>query len=558
MLRKLRIENFALVDSLDVRFDNGLNVLTGETGAGKSIIVGAISRLLGEKVEKEDIRSGARLAVIEGEFEISGQQEITDSLKNNELRVEDNSFVMRKEILPKGSSKNFINGQLINQTKLRDIAKSLAELLGQHSHQQLLDEENHQGFLDRFAGIDERVEDLRGIYIRWENSKRELESLESRKSQEKNERELLLFQKEEIEKAAIRAGEEEELLAEKKILDSSRLLGEKSTAILEMLEQDDSSALSLLQVCRREMTQMAALDKALENKIELLVTAIINLDEFRSEVESYRSSIPDDPARQEEINLRLDELFRLKKKYGGSEDSILSTLAKINEQLSTNIDIDDRIKLLRKEERINAEKYKKEAIGISEIRRAAVKKLSSKVIKELADLGMESSRFEYEFIEEPDDEGIELGGRRVKAGPSGLETGRFLISANPGEPLKPLAKTASGGEISRIMLALKSVETQSSGGGRPLLVLDEIDAGIGGHTAHAVAQKLSSLAEHYQLVVITHLHQIASVGESHYAVEKVNSEKSSGRKTIRVHQLNKSERKKEIERMLSLPARAAK
>lgn len=558
MLKNFGIENFALVDKLVMTFESGLNVLTGETGAGKSVIVGAISQLLGEKADKDDIRSGANLAVVEGEFDISDWPRISEKLKEFDIESPDDSLILRKEILLKGSSRNFINGRLVNLSQLREITKSLAELLGQHSHQQLLDEADHRGFLDRFAGVENEVEELRRLYYQWENARRELESLEARKSHEKNERELLIFQKDEIEKARITPGEEEKLLEEKKILDSSRILGEKSTSILNLLEQDDSSALTLLQSCRREIAQMAGLDKMLEKNIELLDTAVINLEELRTEMESYRASIPDDPERQEEINLRLDEIFRLKKKYGGTEESILHTLERIKEQLDTNLDVDDHIKILRNEEASYSKKYSRMANDISTTRKSASKKLSVQVVKELKKLGMDSAKFEYEFIYMPDDNGIELNGQRVKPGPEGLEAGRFLISANPGEPLKPLSRTASGGEISRIMLALKSVEMQSSIGNRPLLVLDEIDAGIGGQTAHMVAEELTAMAQHYQLVVITHLHQIASAANHHYAVDKTVTRDGSGRKIIAVRKLKESERKQEIKRMLSLPERAIK
>ena len=558
MLKTIQIENFALVDKLAITLESGMNVLTGETGAGKSVIVGAISQLLGEKADKDDIRSGANLAVVEGEFDISDWPRINEKLRELEIESPDNSLILRKEISLKGSSKNFINGRLVNLSQLREITKYLAELLGQHSHQQLLDESNHQSFLDRFAGIEKQVEELRRLYYQWENTRRELASLESRKSQEKNERELLIFQKDEIEKARISPGEEEKLQAEKKILDSSRLLGEKATLILNLLEQDDSSALTLLQSCRREIAQMAGLDKKLEKNIELMDTAVINLEELRAEIESYRSSIPDDPERQEEINLRLDEIFRLKKKYGGAEESILFTLEKIREQLNTRLDVDDHIKILQNEEASLSKNYSGMAVDISTARKSASKKLSVQVIKELKKLGIDSAKFEYEFICTLDDKGIELNGQRVKPGPQGLEAGRFLISANPGEPLKPLSRTASGGEISRIMLALKSVEMQSFVGNRPLLVLDEIDAGIGGHTAHMVAEELTAMARHYQLVVITHLHQIASAADHHYAVDKTGTQDGSGRRIIAVRKLKESERKQEIRRMLSLPERAVK
>jgi DNA repair protein RecN (Recombination protein N) len=298
---------------------------------------------------------------------------------------------------------------------------------------------------------------------------------------------------------------------------------------------------------------MVNIDATLEKEMELLDSAIINLDEFRAGIESYRSAIPDDPGRQEELNLRLDEIFRLKKKYGGSEESILATLEQIMSQLGTEIDIDQLIATLTEKEERLAKKYQTLALDISARRKKAAMELSKAVQKELRQLGIEAAQFEYNFEYQTDDNGILLGNQLVRPGPTGLESGRFLVSANPGEPLKPLAKTASGGEISRIMMALRAANNKASGRKGTLLVMDEIDAGIGGQTANAVAKKLAELARDYQLLVITHLHQIASLADHHYAVEKTDTKAGARRKVITVKKLKTAECKKEIERMISLP-----
>lgn len=554
MIKRLFIENFALVEKLEIDFEDGMIVLTGETGAGKSIIVGALACLLGEKADKDDIRSGKKLAVIEGDFLISGLPDIENSLDELEIDYEDNLITLRREISLKKSSKCFLNGRLMTLSQLKAVTESLAELFGQHSHQLLLDEKNHPAFLDRFARLGDKVDTLRQLYYDWDSTKRELVRLRARFKIEKNERELLLFQKDEIEKAKIYPGEEEELTAEKKILDSSQLLGEKSSTILKLLEQNENSALETLNMCRKELSGITDLDEALIKRAELLNQAIINLEEFRGEIEAYLSDIPDNPDRQEEINLRLDEIYRLRKKYGGSEESILSTLEQINEQLKLKINIDDRISLLENEEIQLFKKYETLALDISAVRKKASHKLEQLVIKELKKLGIDSACFNYDFIYDDDTDGVRLENRIVKPGPEGLETGRFLISANPGEPLKPLAKTASGGEISRIMLALKAADRKQNKKHRPLLVFDEIDSGIGGETANTVAKRLLALSSDYQLLVITHLHQIASVGDFHYAVAKIDTK--SKRKTVSVRKLNKTERKREIKRMLSIPQEA--
>jgi len=560
MLRRLYLENFALTDKLEIEFDSGLSVLTGETGAGKSIIVGAIARMLGERADRDDIRSGCTQAVIESDFDISGENgdnlsDIHAELDNLDIEIDSDILNIRREIFAKRSSKSYINGRLVTLGQLRRIGRYLAELYGQHSHQRLLDENNHLAFLDSFTGTTDKVEKLRWLFNNWDKTGKELEQLISNREQRKRELELLKFQKEEIEKADIRVGEETELQDEKRLLDSSQKLAGKASNILNLIDRQEPSAIEILETCRSEFSEMALIDKSLSKTGELLNQAIININELRTEIESYQSSIPDDPNRQEQINIRLDELFRLKNKYGGSEEAIIATLDRINEKIGDKLNIDDKIRSLQQQQKENFDRYYKLASEISSKRKKASKNLSKKVEQELAQLGMDKSKFQFEFRYESDTAGIEWDGKKIKPLPDGFETGRFLISANPGEPLKPLAGTASGGEISRIMLALKAAEKQNikkPDGSGNLLVFDEIDVGIGGVTANAVAEKLDLLAQRYQLLVVTHLHQIAAKGRYHYAVKKT-SQKSTGRNIITVRKLNSSERADEIKRMLALP-----
>ncbi len=556
MLKRLSLENFALIDKLGVEFDEGMSVLTGETGAGKSIIVGAIARLMGEKADQDDIRSGCKLAVIEGDFDMAKADSdyvhnIKAELEKSDIEFENNLISIRREIPAGRASKSYINGQPVTLTQLRQITNQLAELYGQHSHQRLLDENNHLVFLDNFAGLEDKAATLTQLYDGWDKSRKELAALVLNREQRKKELELLQFQGEEIRKAKIRIGEEQELLAEKKILDSSLLLAEKSTNILQLLDREDQSILENMGACRKEFARMVSLDKSLEKTGELLDQASVMLDEFRSEVESYQASIPDDPDRQEQINHRLDEIFRLKNKYGGSEESILTCLKSIDDRIGSNANIDEQINELRDNVTKSFDSYFKLASEISLRRQKASQVLSKNIVRELGQLGMPSSKFQFEFIYENDEDGIEWENRKIRPSACGLESGRFLISANPGEPLKPLSKIASGGEISRIMLALKAANRQNEDK-TGLLVFDEIDVGIGGITAIAVAEKLELLSKSCQLLVVTHLHQIAAKSRNHYAVEK-SAQKSSGRNIISVRKLNKSERAMEIKRMIALP-----
>jgi len=550
MLKRLYLENFALVEKLEVEFEPGMNVLTGETGAGKSIIVGAISRVLGEQASRDDIRSGFKLAVVEAEFDIRGRKDILKELAEQNIEGGEDILILRREIFAEKASRSFINAQLVTLIQLRPIASLLGELHGQHSHQLLLDEKNHLGFLDRFAGLSGDVEHLIARYNEWDKVRKELNHLIKTREQARRERELLLFQKEEIEKADIRIGEEEELRAEKKILDSSRALTEKSSLILSLLDEQEPSALEILGAAEREISDMAEMDGKIGPLEEMLNQAVINLEELRSELESYRSNIPDDPSRQEEINLRLDEIFKLKKKYGGSEESIITALSRIDEQLSEKIDVEEHIRVLQGREKKARADYLELARTISAKRMEASEVISKKVERELGELGMEHAKFEFQFIYDELSDGLEHAGKRLRPAPEGLENGRFLVSANPGEPLKPLAKTASGGEISRIMLAIKAAERTT--GANEFLVFDEIDVGIGGMTARAVSEKLASLAKKHQLLVVTHLHQIAERSDYHYAVEKIDGAKE-GRRTVSIKRLSASEKKAEIKRMLAIP-----
>ncbi len=560
MLKRLYLENFALTDKLEIEFDSGMSVLTGETGAGKSIIVGAIARLLGEKVDRDDIRSGCTQSSIECDFYISKNKtnnfrDVKNGLNDLDINIESDLLNIRREIFNKRASKSYINGQLVTLAQLKQISRYLAELYGQHSHQLLLDEKNHLNFLDSFAGLSEKVEKLKLLFYEWDKTKKELAQLITNREDRKKELELLKFQKEEIEKANIEIGEEEKIQNEKRLLDSSQKLADRSTNILNLLDRQEPSAIDILDNCRSELSKMTEIDKSLEKTGELLNQAIINLGELRTEIESYQSSIPDDPNRQEQINIRLDELFKLKNKYGHSEEAILETLEKIDEVIGADLNIDDKIKNLQRLEKENFDKYYKLAADVSSKRQNGSKNLTKKVESELSQLGMDKSKFLFEFIYESDQNGIECDVKKIKATPDGLESGRFLISANPGEPLKPLARTASGGEISRIMLALKAAEKQNLKGKNihgNLLVFDEIDVGIGGITANAVAEKLDLLAQKYQLLVVTHLHQIAVKSQYHYAVKK-SGQKSTGRNIISIKRLTKSERAGEIKRMLALP-----
>ncbi|MCP4684197.1 MAG: DNA repair protein RecN [bacterium] len=549
MLDHLIIQNFALVEDVDLTFDKGMSVLTGETGAGKSVIVTALGLVLGDRADREHIRHGASKATVEATFRVErlGRQYKKDF---SDYLVE-NSFTVRREISRDGSSKVKINGTAATVSRLKELASPLAEILGQHANQLLLDEDNHLRFLDSFASLDEMRDETGKLFVRWEKVATELKRTRAHRDELAKERELLLFQQKEIEDAQVRVGEEEEITKERRILDSSRTLIEAAANIQKILDNDERSVLSELRAARKELDSMVAVDPSLEPQVSQLADLDFQLEEVRGFVEQYGASVPDDPHRLEEINLRLDELYDLKQKYGDSEEKILKALERISQKLVDRQDIDTHLTKLEKERDLRRAEYALKALALTEVRKKAAKYLQKLVVKELAELAIDSARFHCEFIYEDREGGIELGKRTVRPFDYGLESLRFTFSANPGEPLKSLVKTASGGEISRVLLALKAAEKKNQRLLHSLMVFDEVDAGIGGQTAVEMGQKLAKLAEDSQVLVITHLHQIARLADHHFLAEK--SQADDDRTTIDVSLLDAPAVKKELARMIALP-----
>jgi DNA repair protein RecN (Recombination protein N) len=549
MLKNLKIGNIALVVDADLAFDKGLTVLTGETGAGKSVIVTALSLVLGERADRDFIRHGADRATVEASFSASTMT--PQYRKEYANYILEGQITVAREISLDGTSKVKINGASASLARLREITAPVAEILGQHANQMLMDEENHLLFLDHFAGVESQRDFVGELFAEWEKTSAELRRTTAKHDQLAKERELLLFQKNEIDKANIRAGEEESLVAERRILDSARSLMNSAAIVQNLLDSEENSAIGQLRLARKELDRMAEVDKKLEAKAGELSEIELAIEELRRFVEQYGSSIPDDPARLEEINLRLDEIYVLKKKYGGSEEAILKTLDVINQQLADRPDIDGVIEALRKDTERLFKEYAVKARELTEVRVKAADYIRKLVIKELTELAIDKAEFRFEFLYEDDPDGVILDGRAVKPFAHGLENGRFLFSANPGEPAKSLVKTASGGEISRVLLALKAAEKKNSQLQRSLLVFDEVDAGIGGKTAGEVGRKLKRLSEGCQVMVVTHLHQIARLADHHFVAEKTR--KQGGRSVIVVRKLDAPGITEEIARMVALP-----
>ncbi|MFZ5979630.1 MAG: DNA repair protein RecN [Candidatus Zixiibacteriota bacterium] len=549
MLKKLTIENIALVEKETLEFSPGMTVLTGETGGGKSVIVTALALILGERADREYIRHGAETGVIEAVFDTSRlptryKKEFADYL------TDDNLLTIRREIATDGNSKVRIQNDLSTVTRLKELTSPIAEVIGQHANQMLMNEDNHLLFLDYFGSLDTARENLIKIFKEWETANADLRKVTKHRDQMIRDRELLIYQRDEIEKAEIRVGEEDELTAERKRLDAAQDLMAAADNIEEILDGEEQSVMNGIRLARKELESMAAVDSTLKETSKELIEIDFQLEEIRRTVERYGASVQHDPARLEEINLRLNEIYKLKKRYGGSEQAVLDTLKKIESQLKEKPNVDSIIENLEMETARLKNDYHREALVLSEARHKTADYLAQLVKKELAELAIDNGGFQFAFIYQNDPDGLPYKSKPVKPFPHGLETGKFMFSANPGEPLKSLVKTASGGEISRVLLALKAAEKKNKKLLHPLLVFDEVDTGIGGQTANEVAAKLKKISTDTQLIVITHLHQIARLADHHLVAEK-KTHKS--RSVITVRALGQVDIKRELARMLALP-----
>ncbi len=549
MLTKLIIENIALVPNAELDFGPGLCALTGETGAGKSVIVSALALALGERAEKDSIRHNEDYARVSAVFNVTNMP--AGFKKQFGVFISDDEIVIERILSRDSSSKVRINEKSVTLNQLNNLAGHLAEIIGQNSNQLLVNEENHLDFLDQFGGITPLRETISEMYYEWKKVTEELRRVLMKHADIGYERELLMHQKAEIEKAQIKVGEELKLNEERKILDSARALLQSAALVTTLLEQEESSVIEQLAAAGKALQKMAEVDSKLNKQAERLNEALYQLQDVARAMQQYGSTINEDPNRLEEINLRLDEIFRLKKKFGGSEKAILNTLEVINSKLEERPDVKTLTSKLEAESNRLLKEYKDHALKLSDTRRRTAEHLDKLVIRELGELAIDKPRFNFELVYEDDPEGVFLGGRTVRPFPIGLEKARIMFSANPGEPMKPLVRSASGGEISRVLLALKSASKSSAKtNNHSLTVFDEVDTGIGGHTATEVGKKLKKLAHNGQVLVVTHLHQIARLADHHFVADKTTS---FGRSTITVRKLEHDDKAEEIKRMVALP-----
>jgi len=546
MLKSLRIRNFAIVEDLVVEFFPGLNVLTGATGAGKSIIIGALNLALGERASSEMIRTGADCAIVEAVFEIKPKNPIEKNLSELGILCNEDQLIIRREISSKGSGKCFLNDRLVTLANLKFIGDLLADLHGQHEHQSLLDSKEHLTYLDNYAEAGDLLARVGNYYSKLKKKLEELEELKRIDKVSREKKELYQFQLNEITRASLSVEEEEKLSTEKKILENSEALFQIASMVFQELYDIDGSIIERLSLTKKELEKGGEYDPRFKEHIENLDSALLQLNDSSRFLQGYKDSLNFDPEKLEKIRERLNLINSLKKKYGQSVEEVLSYADKIKVDLEKIENRDELIQETEQEIKDLRQILKKDSMLLSDKRKEKGSELARKIKKELSFLGMERCDFEVKISQREEENGLlEINGKRYYVDEKGLDQVEFYVSPNPGEELKPLAKIASGGEISRIMLALKSVLAKSDQ--IPTMIFDEVDVGIGGEIAEAVGKRMKTLSSTHQIICITHLQQIASQADYHF---KVYKEVSKNRTIAKIKLLSREERIKEIARMI--------
>ncbi|TMC61992.1 MAG: DNA repair protein RecN [Chloroflexota bacterium] len=582
MLLELTIKDFAIIDSLHLRLHRLFNVFTGETGAGKSIIIDAVNTLLGGKIGAEYVRAGCERATVEGVFSIDALPAISDEwtpveddegaayggtngastvyeafdqaeashlqrlqvdaasadarialaalLREYDITPEDGQLILSRDIFrSSGRTVARINGRALSQQVLQQVASWLVDIHGQSEHMSLLRPDQHVNFLDRYAELLPLRTELGTKVTEWRNARKTLQSLQQTERDQSRRAEFLRFEIDEIERAELRPGEIEELEEERKVLSNAEHLREHCELVYGAIKgadvggDDYKPAMDQLRIAQRSLGELARLDKSLQEYADNLAEAIYQLEDVAASISSYESDIEDDPRRLSEIEERLDQIARLKRKYGATIEEILERAAEDQAELDTITNRDEIIAKLQGQDSEYRREIGQIAQELSARRQEAAQRLSVAMEEQLNDLNMRRARFSVEIEQVPDEQGIPASVKGqleqyYACDLTGIDRVQFLIAPNPGEPFKPLTKIASGGETSRLMLALKTILTSADA--TPTLIFDEIDAGISGQSGQIVGAKLWMLTQNHQVICVTHLPQIAAFADTHYNVSK--------------------------------------
>src|SRR3989337_1330953 len=531
MLRALRIKDLAIIDELNLEFTEGFAVFTGETGAGKSIIVDALDLITGGRGSSDIVRDGCEETVVEGIFDRIDKIGLHNKLSRYGIETDSDELMIRRSINRSGRNRLYINGVLSTISALNDISSRLIDIHGQHEHQTLLRKESHCEYLDAFGKLSDIKNMVAGKYQIINELQIRLNKIEENVRGKKEREELLQFQLSEIKGASIRAGEDRELVEERNILSNSQNLSALSHDAYSILYENDGSVITSLSKAENLLSEIAGIDPGMTDAAEMVRTSRVNLKEASDIIRRFIDRIRHDPERLESVNERIYLLDRLKKKYGGTIEDILALQESLEKDLTGIESLEQDVSVLRNEIDKVVKGVRWLADELAESRRKAAGRFEAEVMSELSNLSMDNTRFVVNI-------------ERVPLSQDGVDAVEFLI-ANMNEEPKQLTRVASGGELSRILLAIKS--RLNSIDSAPTLIFDEVDAGIGGRVAEEVGRRLRSLSQDNQLFCVTHLPQIAALADSHYHVEKVVSD---DRVVTRVRQLGRKERVEEISRML--------
>ncbi|TMC23669.1 MAG: DNA repair protein RecN [Chloroflexi bacterium] len=603
MLLELHIKDFAIIDSLHLHLSRLFNVFTGETGAGKSIIIDAVNALLGGKIGAEFVRAGCERASVEGIFSLEALPPVTSELQPVEvfassatigagastlyeafehaengyaqrsradlnsadarvalasllseyaIDAEDEQLILSRDIFRSGRTVARINGRAMSQHILQQVASWLVDIHGQSDHMSLLRPEQHINYLDRYAETLLQREELERKVTEWRNTRKTLQSLQQNEREQERRAQFLRFEIEEIEKAQLHAGEVAALEEERKVLSNAERLRELCTLVYGSIKGSDlgnddfSPALDQLRIAQRSLSELVRLDHSMQEYADSLAEAIYQLEDVATSVSSYEADIEDNPRRLAEIEERLDLIAKLKRKYGSSIEEVLQRAVDNRAELDTIVNRDARIAKLQQQD----EQFRREigaiAAQLSAKRQQAAQRLATAMEEQLNDLNMRRARFQVAIEQVADENGVPA---KIKEQPvqhyacdaSGIDRVQFLIAPNPGEPFKPLTKIASGGETSRLMLALKTILAGADA--TPTLIFDEIDAGISGRSGQVVGEKLWQLTRNHQVICVTHLPQIAAFADTHY---NVNKQIFNNRTITQVNDLRPEQRIREI------------
>ncbi|MCJ7700119.1 MAG: DNA repair protein RecN [Anaerolineales bacterium] len=551
MLTELRIENFAIIDQLTLTFDRGLVTLTGETGAGKSIIMDALETLLGGRAESTSIRTGADRASIEGAFQLSGASRlpIHRILEREELLDDPDYLTLGREIRRNNRNVARVNGRSVGVSLMRDIGQHLVDIHGQSEHLSLLHVRQHLELLDRYADIEIPLNTYHDSYKKWVSIRQELELLRQAERDAARRTDLLTYQINEIIAANLKPGEAGELKEEHNRLANAEGLASLSHESLQLLDENVPENPTVTDLLGEVISGLEDLSQIDASQVELFTNALLifeNISDLSNQLRNYQETIEFNPKRLAQVEERIELIGNLKRKYGDSIEAVLAFGVKAQQDLDTITHAGERIQVLEAEQSKLLQLLSEQGQLLSVERHAAAGKLQKAIEAELNDLKMAGAGFQVDFQQRPDPQGVPLpDGQRVAFDVNGLERIEFIIETNPGEGFKPLVKIASGGETSRFMLALKNELARADP--VPTLVFDEIDQGIGGRVGTVVGQKLWQLATQHQVMCITHLPQLAAFGHQHYRVEKIIQNE---RTITQVVQVNGEARIRELAQML--------